>query len=69
MTLMRRVNLGEGRKGEGDGGRHHTCIRFIETPPSFKNIILLGTNIVITTLADINIPMTVKTFSEVKVFQ
>jgi hypothetical protein len=45
-----------------------TCIRFMETPPSFRNMILFGTNIVITTLADMNIPMTVKTFSEVRVF-
>lgn len=40
----------------------------METPPSFKNMILLGTNIVSTTLADTKIPTTVKTFSEVKVF-
>lgn len=45
-----------------------TCIRFMETPPSLKNMILLGTKMVITTLADMNIPITVKSFSEVRMF-
>ena len=40
----------------------------MQTPPSFKNMILLGTNMVITTRADMNIPITVKTFSDVKIF-